>query len=81
VTRPGSTLWDQVDRYARDRAKKRGDLFGWTLVPARDESPRQEQIVFFVARDANEAEFPKEIHGHEVVLRRITEPRPQKTRA
>jgi hypothetical protein len=49
------------------------------LSPVRDGDLKTlDQIIFFVAKDADEADFPSEIQGHEVVLRRMAEPKPQK---
>lgn len=74
---PLGTLHKQVDEYARRRSSRRGDVYGWTILPVTNDRGEADEIVFLVSEEADPGTFPKEIAGHRVRLKRISPPEPQ----
>lgn len=74
MTRP-EARFKEVDKYARERAASRGDVYGWAILPVN--SGIRDEVLLLVAEKADPSTFPSQIGGHRVRLKPIPEPEPQ----
>jgi hypothetical protein len=67
------TGFEAVDRYARKRQQRLGDVYGW----ARIEEFPVKRALLLIAEDAKPDSFPSVIDGVELELRSVGVPQPQ----
>lgn len=72
------TRFKEVDKYARERAASRGDVYGWAIMPVTpDNVGTRDEVVLLVAEKADPSTFPPYIGGYKVRLKPVPEPEPQ----
>lgn len=74
---PPKDRFKRVDEYARERALRLGDVYGWAILPVTSNAETRDEVVLLVAEKADLASFPRQIGGYKVRLRRVPEPEPQ----